>query len=225
MKARYKLQVKIVLGALMMAGAYCLGALRVNLWPGWVYAVFFLVGLESSYFVTRRVAPDLMEDRVAWHQGVPRWDRWIVSALMFAPVVTALIAGLETHWHKTGSVHDIGFTLGYFIGGGGWQLTQSAMAVNPFYAPVVRIQSERWHKVIDRGPYRYVRHPGNLGTLILYGSAPLMLGSSWAWAPSLLWVVLIIVRTALEDRTLRRELPGYAQYTERATSRLIPGIW
>jgi len=33
------------------------------------------------------------------------------------------------------------------------------------------------------------------------------------------------VRTALEDRTLQQELPGYREYADRVRYRLIPGVY
>jgi protein-S-isoprenylcysteine O-methyltransferase Ste14 len=54
---------------------------------------------------------------------------------------------------------------------------------------------------------------------------PLALGSWWALIPGGLLALLFVVRTALEDRMLRDELPGYLAYTRRTCYRLIPGIW
>jgi len=59
----------------------------------------------------------------------------------------------------------------------------------------------------------------------MYLGAPVMLGSLWALIPGGLNGVAFIVRTALEDRTLQRELPGYSDYAGRVRYRLLPGIW
>ena len=53
----------------------------------------------------------------------------------------------------------------------------------------------------------------------------LALGSLWAVIPAGLIAYLLVVRTALEDRTLRDELPGYTDYAQRVPYRLLPGIW
>jgi protein-S-isoprenylcysteine O-methyltransferase Ste14 len=89
----------------------------------------------------------------------------------------------------------------------------------------VRIQTDRGHTVITSGPYRFVRHPGYLGLIIFTLATPLLLGSRWAFIPAVLMLVLIITRTALEDRTLQSELAGYPAYAERVRYRLLPGIW
>ena len=99
------------------------------------------------------------------------------------------------------------------------------MASNEFFSGSVRIQSERGHTVAIEGPYRFVRHPGYSGILLMMSSIPLVLGSLWALLPAAAVGVLIITRTILEDKSLRNELPGYEDYTLDVKSRLFPGIW
>jgi protein-S-isoprenylcysteine O-methyltransferase Ste14 len=70
-----------------------------------------------------------------------------------------------------------------------------------------------------------VRHPGYAtGLLTILAAAP-ALGSLWALIPAGLITLLGILRTALEDKTLQNELPGYKEYTQRVLYRLLPGIW
>ena len=99
------------------------------------------------------------------------------------------------------------------------------MGVNPFFEKTVRIQTERKHRVIDTGPYRFVRHPGYLGFFGWSLSAPLLLGSWWAFLPAVLSIFGLIIRTALEDKMLYEELTGYRKYASRVCYKLIPGIW
>jgi protein-S-isoprenylcysteine O-methyltransferase Ste14 len=89
----------------------------------------------------------------------------------------------------------------------------------------VRIQKERGHTVVTDGPYRLVRHPGYVGSILSLMAAPFLLGSRWALIPAVLGVAGYVVRTALEDRTLQDELPGYREYTQRTRWRLLPGVW
>jgi protein-S-isoprenylcysteine O-methyltransferase Ste14 len=103
---------------------------------------------------------------------------------------------------------------------GGW-----AMAVNPYFEPTVRIQHDRGHEVCTAGPYRVVRHPGYAATILGAPGFPLVIGSWWAFLTVGAYVLLFVVRTALEDRFLLRELPGYTDYARRTRYRLIPGIW
>jgi protein-S-isoprenylcysteine O-methyltransferase Ste14 len=100
-----------------------------------------------------------------------------------------------------------------------------AMAVNPYFESTVRIQHDRHHQVCNSGPYKIVRHPGYVGLILTRLAAPLILGSWWGLIPSGVIVLLIIFRTALEDRILQKELSGYKTYTTITRYRLIPFVW
>lgn len=99
------------------------------------------------------------------------------------------------------------------------------MSVNKFAEMTVRIQTERGHRVVDTGPYAFVRHPFYVATFPLFGGMPLALGSYRALIPAALAGIALVVRTALEDRVLQNELPGYKEYADRVRYRLIPGVW
>jgi protein-S-isoprenylcysteine O-methyltransferase Ste14 len=99
------------------------------------------------------------------------------------------------------------------------------MSANRFYSRFVRIQRERGHTVVSSGPYRYVRHPGYVGQMTFSLASPLALGSLWALIPGGLFALRLVVRTALEDKTLRVELGGYREYVAHVRYRLLPGVW
>ena len=100
-----------------------------------------------------------------------------------------------------------------------------AMKANRFFSAVVRIQSERGHRVVDQGPYRIVRHPGYAAMIPLMPFSGLALGSWIAVALSLIYSGMILRRVLFEDSFLRTHLEGYADYTARVRYRLVPGIW
>jgi protein-S-isoprenylcysteine O-methyltransferase Ste14 len=79
--------------------------------------------------------------------------------------------------------------------------------------------------VCDSGPYRIVRHPGYAGNILPLAGIVLALGSLWTLIPAAVALVIAVIRTALEDRTLQEELPGYEEYTRRVRYRLLPGIY
>jgi protein-S-isoprenylcysteine O-methyltransferase Ste14 len=99
------------------------------------------------------------------------------------------------------------------------------MRENRFFSSVVRIQRERGHYVITTGLYRLVRHPGYLGSVVAMFALPFALTSYWALIPAVITNIISLIRIVLEDNTLKRELEGYSQYTEKVRHRLIPGIW
>jgi protein-S-isoprenylcysteine O-methyltransferase Ste14 len=100
-----------------------------------------------------------------------------------------------------------------------------ATAANTFFSRIVRIQPERDHTVVTGGPYRYVRHPAYAGAILYELAVPVLLASWPSLIVSSLNVLLLILRTALEDRTLQAELIGYSDYARRVRVRLLPGIW
>ena len=104
-------------------------------------------------------------------------------------------------------------------------LTTSAMAVNNYFSLVVRIQKGRGHTVVTGGPYRTMRHPGYVGGILFQLGTPFLLGTLWALIPAGLAALLLVVRTALEDRTLLNELDGYREYAQQTRCRLLPGVW
>ena len=105
-----------------------------------------------------------------------------------------------------------------------WLITWAPLA-NAHLETYVRIQTERDHRVCDTGPYRFIRHPAYVGLALFFVALPISLGSLWGLVPGTAAVALLIIRTALEDRTLQRELPGYAAYAQRVRFRWIPGVW
>jgi protein-S-isoprenylcysteine O-methyltransferase Ste14 len=115
--------------------------------------------------------------------------------------------------------------IGYVLLVGGIAVTAWAQAVNPFFEPGVRIQTERSQRVITSGPYRFVRHPGYSAAIVMFAGIPLALGSWWALLPAALAIAVLVLRTGLEDRLLRSELSGYAEYVRRTRYRLVPGLW
>lgn len=99
------------------------------------------------------------------------------------------------------------------------------MRENSYLSDAVRIQEDRGHKVCTTGPYKYVRHPMYIGIIIAMFSFPFALGSYYAVIPAVVIVFLFILRTALEDKTLKEELPGYKEYSRTVRFRLFPGVW
>jgi len=148
--------------------------------------------------------------------------RWIRLSALAAVIVAPLDAG-RLHWsgEVPGAVRLIGIT-GFVVG---FWLVVHAMSVNRYFSPVIRIQDERGHRVVDSGPYAIIRHPGYLGMLIVSPMVVLALGSWWALLPAGLYWALILRRVTAEDRFLHTHLAGYDQYAARVTSRVIPGVW
>ena len=101
-----------------------------------------------------------------------------------------------------------------------------AMAINPFFSTVVRIQDDRGHQVISDGPYGVVRHPGYALMFVIVLANGVALGSWWASIPmAAVFIPRLMWRTIVEDRFLHEHLEGYPEYAQKVRHRLIPGIW
>jgi protein-S-isoprenylcysteine O-methyltransferase Ste14 len=192
---------------------------------GWV---FFVVMVAASVVVSlylRRDNPDVVAARVNRYKGTKGWDRWVVGAVIPMIVSILPLAALDDgrcHWSQ---VPWWVCVIGYFLFISGFAGVSWAESVNKFFEPTVRIQTDRGREVIDTGPYAIVRHPGYVFGSLFFIGMPLALGSLWALIPAVSACVVLVLRTILEDQTLRKELTGYKEYTERVRYRLVRGIW
>jgi protein-S-isoprenylcysteine O-methyltransferase Ste14 len=223
------LVVKILVKSVMelaIAGGVLFGiAGRVD-WPAaWLIMVLLTGHLVLSRSWLIRHDPELLKERLTTASNVPHWDRLIARAnriLLPIFLATAALDAGRFGWSTMPVlVRAIGTaTLVAAIGVVWW-----CAAANRFLSDKTRIQSDRGHTVVQHGPYGFVRHPLYASRIVLIIAAALTLGSWVALVPAALNVVLLMVRTSLEDRLLTTELPGYREYAERVPERLVPGLW
>jgi protein-S-isoprenylcysteine O-methyltransferase Ste14 len=224
-----KLSLQIALRTVAGLGAVALflfiPAGRLDYWQGWVYLGLSLAVLLVTRWVLRG-NPQLIEERLKPGAGIKTWDKWYFALSTPLYLVMLVVAGLDAgRFAWTGWVPVWIYILSIAVYLLGQAVFLWAKRVNNFFATVVRIQTERGQTVCKDGPYHYLRHPGYLGGILFGVSSPLMLGSLWALIPAVLAAVLLLIRTALEDRTLQAELTGYTAYTREVRYRLLPGVW
>jgi protein-S-isoprenylcysteine O-methyltransferase Ste14 len=94
---------------------------------------------------------------------------------------------------------------------------------NSFSASTIKVFKDQ--KVISTGPYALVRHPMYTGALLLALASPLALGSWWGFLPILLVIPALVWRIFDEEKLLKAELPGYAEYANKVRYRLVPLGW
>ncbi len=209
---------------IVLAGLIFLMAPRLEWTLGWIYVGIVVATWVINLACLLRWNSELIRRRARLGKGTKAWDA--VWLLLFAPAVIAVyVVAAQDLRTGVSSAPGAAWLLGLALFVPGWALAIWSMVVNPFFEKTVRIQTNHGHHVIDTGPYAYVRHPGYVGFMAWMISAPPMLGSTSAFVPALLAVMLLVIRTALEDRTLRAELPGYAEYAARVRFRLIPRVW
>lgn len=200
-----------------------IGAGRIDYWQGWIYNGLNIIFLLLSYFLLPR---ELIEERLKPKEGMKKWDKiyYIVSIpVYFAILIISILDGGRFDWEPR--IPILVVIIGVVVYTIGQIIVLWAKKVNKFFSTVVRIQKDRGQTVCKDGPYRFVRHPGYLGGLLCNIVTPFVLSSFWGLIPAVIAVVLLFIRTYLEDKTLQRELEGYTDYTNEARYRLLPGIW
>ena len=192
----------------------------------WFLLIISLIGMFGQIAFVAARNPELVNHRGLWKKkkDTKSWDKIIVPGWGVLSYMTFIVIGLDIRFD--------GANLGLWSAVVGTALfvfsvavLTSAMLVNTHFEATVRIQTDRNHKVITTGPYKFIRHPGYVGASLWALSAPLIVGSVYGLIPAGMGVLLLIIRTALEDRTLQRELTGYSEYARQVHYRLIPGLW
>jgi len=171
--------------------------------------------------------PGLLRERSAalTCEATKAWDLWLAPLIAFAPLAILLVAGLDERLHWGSDFALVAAAAGVGLAAAGVLLGIWAMTSKPYFTPLVRTRPAHGKSVASGGPYRLVRHPEALGTIVVARATPLILGAPWAFAPALLVSAIVVLRTALEDRALRTELPGYAEYARGVRWRLVLGVW
>ena len=196
-------------------------------WQAWV----FFVLIVSSGIVGRIWAedrhPGILAERLNFKaEDVKSWDK-VTAPLMAISLsyLLVIVAGLD-HYFTGSPVFPIWMNLlGFILIAFGYAFASWALVENRFFSSLVRIQKEREHKVCSSGPYRIVRHPGYAGNIWALPGVVLALGSVWTLIPVFIAIIIAVIRTELEDRTLQEELEGYKEYVQQVRYKFIPGIY
>ena len=217
---------KYCIMGLILASVLLLVSGRTDWYRAWFYIVFTIGFQVVTGIVLHRVNPDLLAERSRLHKGTKTWDKILAPAVaIVGPLAMWCVAAWDVRLHWPPVVPMPWSVAAFLVCSVGFLLTFWAMVTNRFFSTTVRIQTERGHVVIDGGPYRHLRHPGYAGALAFTLATPVALGSWIGLIPAVLAAAVLVLRTALEDRTLRAELTGYQEYARRVRNRLVPGLW
>jgi len=197
-------------------------------WPGgWVFlaemaGLWLAIGLWLA-----RHDPALLADRLAifFQPEQKAWDRAFLAAFYVLAGGWFVLMALDAARFRWSEVPVWLQAAGGILIALGKYLFYLTFRENPYAAPTVKIQATRGHRVVDSGPYAYVRHPMYAGHFLFFIGAPLLLGSWCGLVAVPLLAALFLARIFMEERTLANELPGYRDYAARVRHRLIPGIW
>jgi len=190
-------------------------------WQGWLYLLILYIPMFFVLYYLLKNDPALLQRRMRMREKESVQRRIIVLSLVYF-LVAFTLPGLDVRfgWSNVPSwvslVADVLVLTGYmtFV----WVLT-----INSYLSRVVEVEAGQ--KVVTAGPYAIVRHPMYAGISLMYIASPVALGSFWALIPAVFIVPILVARLRNEEQVLRRDLPGYAEYTQKVKYRLLPGIW
>lgn len=207
------------------------------MWPAGTWRwreAWILVGLWTAFGLVMtkyllRHDPALLAERlklVPLHKEQKAWDRALMLLFITAGIGLYLVPGFDVMRYEWSEPLPVWLRImAMLVHLPCFVILGWIMRENTYLSQVVKIDEERGHKVIKTGPYALVRHPMYTVTIILLFAVPIALGSRFALIIALFLMVLLIVRTYLEDRTLHAELAGYPEYARQTIYRLIPGVW
>lgn len=202
----------------------------IRWWQAWVFSVLLVAAGVGGRIWAEWRHPGLMAERERTRSlktaDVKAWDKVLAPLMALSlsfPLV--IVAGLDHRFGWSPVFPTWLNVIGILLVASGYAFGAWALVENRFFSTMVRIQTDRGHVVCDSGPYRMVRHPGYAGSLLPLPGIVLTLGSAWTLIPAAVALVVAVIRTALEDRTLQEELPGYREYTSRVRYRLFPGVY
>ena len=211
----------VAMGALLFVPA---GTLH---WPAaWVFlGTIGILGIAGGLWLAK-TDPALLAERLhpMMQKDQPAADKKFMLVFGFVALIWFVGSGLDRRVHASDvplALQVLGFAMlllsTAFIM---WVMRENSVA-----APVIKLQTERGHRVVSSGPYAFVRHPMYTGAIVFFVGASLLLGSWWGVAMAPLFAVLLAVRIGIEERALIAGLPGYADYARRVRYRLVPGLW
>ena len=221
--ARYA--IRETMGIVVMGVALFWPAGTINWWQAWGALVIMALWSAGTAVAILQRNPELLADRLGPRKGAKSWDLAIMSLLGGIQLARYIVAGLDHRYGWSGEFPLTAQMAALAAGSLGYALMVWSTAVNAFFSQIVRIQTEKGHRVVTSGPYNYLRHPGYFGALVFELTVAILLGSWWAFGISLINAALLLVRTSLEDRTLQNELAGYSDYAKKVRYRLIPRVW
>jgi protein-S-isoprenylcysteine O-methyltransferase Ste14 len=223
-----KIFLKILLALVIQALILFVSAGHTDIPRAWIYIFINFIFTVVIAGILLKYSPEVVYHRSKWRgkRGTKSWDKVLLPAfIIIGWIFMLVIIGLDVGRFRW-SLLTIEFAvLGFVFYLVSTIIVTWAMITNKYFEATVRIQKDRGHRVVSTGPYIFIRHPGYIGGILGEISIPLIIGSFYGLIPAVIAIILLIIRTSLEDKTLHNELDGYSEYAKRVKYKLIPGIW
>jgi protein-S-isoprenylcysteine O-methyltransferase Ste14 len=198
-----------------------LPAWKWDYWQGWLYLLILYIPMFFVLYYLLKNDPALLQRRMRMREKESVQRRIIVLSLVYFLVAFSL-PGFDVRfgWSNVPAWVSLVADVLVFIG---YMTFVWVLMVNSYLSRVVEVEAGQ--KVVTTGPYAIVRHPMYAGISLMYVATPVALGSFWALIPAVFIVPLLVARLRNEEQVLLRDLPGYAEYTQKVKYRLLPGVW
>jgi protein-S-isoprenylcysteine O-methyltransferase Ste14 len=222
---RLRLKIVIFLPLLYFINwlAYFIPAGRFDFPLAWM---FFILQLTNAFLLSFLMDEELLKERLSRKPDAKKWDILFNRVYFIFGILIYILAGLDVGYFHVSPILPFALKItALFLLISAAVIADWSVLVNKFFSRFVRIQKDRGHYVIDKGPYSLVRHPGYLSILIVLAGVPILLNSLLAYIPAVLCALSVIWRTKKEDAALKNELPGYTEYSKRVKYRLVPAIF
>lgn len=223
-----KLYVKTIKSAIFGITAFAalifLPAGTLNYWRGWAFLTTFVFSTLTITIYLARNDRKLLERRLSAGPQAEKEpaQRVIVTLIILLFAATLLFSALDWRfqWSPVAPWLSIAGDVLVFLS---YLFFIWVFRKNSYAASTIQITEDQ--KVISTGPYALVRHPMYTGALVMFAGIPLALGSWWGLLFFFLTLPVLMWRLLDEERFLRKNLPGYTEYTQKVRYRLIWFIW
>ncbi len=216
--------ITFLIGVIALGALLFLPAGTLNYWQAWVFIIVFMVSVSAIGLYLAIKNPALLERRKKFG---PTKEQSPVQKIAISIGVLALLGVLIfsalSHRFLWSPVPTCISIAGDVLVALGLYINILVFKENSYGG--ASIETVEGQRVISTGLYAFVRHPMYVGVLIMIIGIPLALDAWWGLViiavsfPAFIWRILD------EEKFLKKDLPGYSEYTQKVRYRLIPYIW
>jgi protein-S-isoprenylcysteine O-methyltransferase Ste14 len=213
-----------VLGALIVGALLFLTAGTLKYWQAWVFmAVFMSASIVITVYLAIR-DPKLLERRMRAGPTAERekTQKVIMFFAMLGFIGLLVLPAFDRRFGWS-AVPPYACLIGDWLVAISFVFVFRVLKVNSYSASTIQVAEHQ--KVVSTGPYALIRHPMYAGSLPMVVGTPLALGSWWGLGALILFIPALLWRLLDEEKYLKKNLPGYTEYTRKVQYRLVPRLW